>query len=57
MNCICGSDKPQHRNYDARGIYLCATCEDCYERKMAIYRPEVLTDSDYGHDEPIDDYC
>jgi hypothetical protein len=31
------------------------TCEDCHDRKMAGYRPDVLTDPAYWTDEPIDD--
>jgi proteasome lid subunit RPN8/RPN11 len=39
----------------ARGIFLTYTCEDCHDRKMAGYRPDVLTDPAYWTDEPIDD--
>ena len=39
--------------YDARGIYLCRVCDKCEKEKLAGYRPEVLTDSNYEHDEPI----
>jgi hypothetical protein len=41
--------------YDARGIFLTYTCDKCHDRKMSIYRPDVLTDPDYWHDEPIDE--
>jgi hypothetical protein len=41
--------------YDARGIFLTYTCEDCHDRKMAEFRPDVLTDPDYWTDEPIED--
>jgi hypothetical protein len=41
--------------YDARGIFLTYTCEDCHDCKMAAYRPDVLTDPGYWTDEPIDD--
>jgi hypothetical protein len=41
--------------FDARGIFLTYTCEDCHDRKMAGYRPDVLTDPAYWTDEPIDD--
>ncbi len=40
----CGSGKP--RTY---------TCEACHDRKMAQYRPDVLTDPSYWTDEPIED--
>jgi hypothetical protein len=41
-------------NYDARGIFLCYTCDKCHAAKMARYRPDVLTDSNYWADEDID---
>ena len=40
--------------YDARGIYLCKVCTKCEKAKLSRYRPEVLTDSCYAADEPID---
>ena len=53
--CYCGSGKVMEPCYDARMIFLCYTCDDCHESKMAKYRPDVLTDSNYWHDEPIGD--
>ena len=44
----------QWQEYDARGIYLCRVCDNCVQEKLAKYRPEVLTDSCYAADEPID---
>jgi hypothetical protein len=41
--CSCGSGKPWSPQYDARGIFLTYTCEACHDRKMAAYRPDVLT--------------
>lgn len=40
--------------YDARGIELCRVCDLCYTSKMAEYRPEVLRNSNYLTDEPIE---
>lgn len=40
--------------YDARGIELCRVCDLCYKAKMAEYRPEVLRNSNYLTDEPIE---
>lgn len=40
--------------YDARGIYLCRVCEHCEEAKLSRYRRDVLEDSNYECDEPID---
>jgi hypothetical protein len=53
--CSCGSGKLWSPQYDARGIFLTYTCEDCHDRKMAKYRPDVLTNPSYWTDEPIDD--
>ncbi len=52
--CTCGSGKPSTWQYDARGIPLCRTCDACHARRMASYWPEVLTDSNYECDEPIE---
>lgn len=41
--------------YDARGIPLCKVCDTCREAKLSIYRPEVLTNSNYECDEEIDE--
>lgn len=53
--CPCGSGKPSLWQLDARGIELCRTCDDCHDDKMKHYRPDVLTDSNYVADEPIED--
>jgi hypothetical protein len=53
--CLCGSGKPRSPQFDARGIFLTYTCDDCHDAKMAGYRPDVLTDPVYWTDEPIDD--
>ena len=53
--CACGSGKPKQARYDARNIFLCYTCEDCYDKQMGRYRQDVLTDPNYWHDEPIDE--
>jgi len=53
--CSCGSGHYPNANYDARGIFLCYTCDDCHYEMMSGYRPDVLTDTDYWHDEPIED--
>jgi len=53
--CPCGSGEVREEQYDARGIFLCFTCTECEARKLAQYRPDVLTDPDYWHDEPIEE--
>ena len=53
--CPCGSGELSWWEYDARGIPLTRVCEQCQEEKLSKYRPDVLTDPDYWHDEPIDE--
>ena len=53
--CPCGSGLASHWQFDARGIELCRTCPNCHQRKMAGYRNDVLTNSSYECDEPIDE--
>lgn len=52
--CPCGSGKGSYWQHDARGIPLFRTCDDCHDTKMEGVRPDVLTDSNYWADEPID---
>jgi len=53
-SCHCGSGQPSWWENDARGIPLARVCEKCKEEKLSKYRPEVLTDSNYEADEPIE---
>ena len=53
--CPCGSGLPREDQVDARGIFLCFTCPRCEKRKLARYRPDVLSDPSYWHDEPIEE--
>lgn len=55
MTCPCGSGLDSWAEYDARGIYLARVCDRCREERLAIYRPEVLTDPGYEADEPIEE--
>ena len=55
--CPCGSGLICIPQEDARGIFLCFTCEKCEVEKFRRYRPDVLSDPNYGHDEPIDEDC
>ena len=55
FTCSCGSGLRKSENRDARGIFLTYTCEECHDRKMAGYRPDVLTDPNYWADEDIDE--
>jgi hypothetical protein len=41
--------------YDARGIPLCLVCNDCEAAKLAQYRDDVLTDSNYQADDPFEE--
>ena len=53
--CRCGSNLYDRAQYDARGIFLDYTCNECHAQKMSKFRPEVLTDPNYDHDEPIEE--
>jgi hypothetical protein len=53
MKCKCGSDKERYDLSDARGIFCAYVCDDCVERVKARYRPDVFTNPQYEHDEPI----
>jgi hypothetical protein len=53
--CHCGSGLKRHARFDARGIFITYVCEQCEKEKLSHYRPEVLTNPNYSHDEPIDD--
>jgi hypothetical protein len=41
--------------YDARGIFVAYVCEQCRERKLSGYRPDIFTDPNYWALEPIDE--
>lgn len=53
--CSCGSTLESWWEHDARGIPLCRVCDECRDFKLQKYRPDVLTDSNYWHDEPIEE--
>jgi hypothetical protein len=53
--CTCGSNKQRRALYDARGIFCTYVCDDCEQRKMKGFRPEIFTDPRYETDEPIDE--
>jgi hypothetical protein len=53
--CNCGSGLYKQPHYDARGIFVYYSCPECENTKKARYRPEIFTDPNYEHDEPIDD--
>ena len=40
--------------HDARGIPLKRVCDKCRRHKLGGFRPDVLTDPNYWHDEPIE---
>jgi len=41
--CPCGSGEESWWEFDARGIPLDRVCDKCVEKKLARYRPEILT--------------
>ena len=51
---ICDPDE-RRAEYDARGIFLCYACPKCRKRKIAGYRPEILTNPRYEADDLGDD--
>ena len=53
--CNCGSGLPRRELLDARGIFCTFVCDRCEARKRTSYRADIFTDSDYWHDEPIDE--
>lgn len=52
--CPCGSGEHPEEVYDARGIYVTAVCDQCRHKRLKGYRPEIFSDPDYDHEEPID---
>lgn len=50
--CTCGSGKDGRELHDARGIYCGITCSSC--KREDTYRPDVMSDSKYWADEPIE---
>ena len=52
--CPCGSGKNSWWESDARGIPLARVCVECRDAKLRKYRPEVLTNSNYHTDEPVE---
>lgn len=52
--CPCGSGENSWWENDARGIPLARVCVKCRAKQLAKYRPEVLTNSNYQTDEPIE---
>jgi hypothetical protein len=55
QQCPCGSGEYPEAQHDARGIFLCYTCDKCEKEKLSHYRSEVLTDSQYDCDEQIEE--
>lgn len=59
--CPCGSGLTPTMAFDARMIELGYVCERCEARKLASFRPEVLSDPNYeaddlGDDDPLGDW-
>jgi len=53
--CSCGSNLPRHQLVDARNIFVAFVCDACEEATKAKYRPDIFTDANYWHDEPLDE--
>ena len=52
--CPCGSGKNSWWENDARGIPLARVCVECKTDRLKKYKPNVLTNSNYHADEPIE---
>jgi hypothetical protein len=50
----CDRDVQAPQRMDARGIFITYACDECWPEIAKQYRPEVLTDSQYEADEPIE---
>jgi len=53
--CPCGSGEYPEDIVDARGIFVAYVCDKCRKEKLSGYRSDIFTDSNYWHDEPIDE--
>lgn len=53
--CPCGSGEYPEEVCDARGIFVAYVCDKCRKERLSGYRPDIFTDSNYWHDEPIDE--
>jgi hypothetical protein len=53
--CNCGSGLPRRELLDARGIFCTFICDQCKNKKRAAFRPDIFTDANYWHDEPIEE--
>lgn len=53
--CPCGSGLASRWANDARNIPLARVCPKCRDERLSSYRPEVLTDSNYAANEPIEE--
>lgn len=52
--CPCGSGNNSWWESDARGIPLARVCKECRDQVLRKYKPQVLTNSNYYSDEPIE---
>ena len=53
--CDCGSGELSWWEYDAQNIPLVRVCNICREKKLGVYRPEILTGYTQADvDEPIE---
>jgi hypothetical protein len=53
--CPCGSGHSRSDLKDARGIFVTFVCSACRAEKAKRFRPEVLGDSQYDCDEPVEE--
>jgi hypothetical protein len=53
--CNCGSGLPSEWVSDARGIPVARVCDECRDKRLAGYRPEIFRDANYYTDEQIEE--
>ena len=53
--CSCGSGQYRYELTDARGIFISYVCDECVDKTMAHYRPEIFQDLKYEANEPVDE--
>jgi hypothetical protein len=50
--CSCGSGNMRRAVYDGYNIFLTFVCDECYERKISKFRPDIF--EQYTTEEPIE---
>ena len=51
--CNCGSGHLGFPLFDGYGIFMCYTCDECHDKKVKKFRPDIF--EAYETDEQIDE--